>query len=108
MPRKSTKRVKRHPKCVPPKGVRMLHVRNPKTGRWKELPWGDFDFEPKPAEVFFGMVGVDGDVKVWVAECDCKIHAECPASKGLDKACELFEGFVLLERVPPAKLKGRK
>jgi hypothetical protein len=51
----------------------------------------------KPGEVFYGVE--NDQPKVWVSACTCKIHVECPASKGLDKACSVFDGFVMLERL---------
>ena len=108
-----SRNTKKHPLCRPPQGATNVFRRDPKTGRWLKD-------DGKPGEVFFGSVRVvlkdavrnvkseNDEPKVWVSECSCKIHGECPASIGLNKACEVYEGFVLLERVPPAKLKGRK
>jgi hypothetical protein len=66
------------------------------TGHWRKVKAKEVI---EPAEVFFGVY--NDEKIVWVAECTCEIHALCPASKGLDKACSVYDGFVLLERVKP-------
>jgi hypothetical protein len=92
---------KKHPLCRPPKGavdVRRLE----RTGRFSHMN----AIEPtEPGLAFFGVakeeLGKPEDeqqVSVWVANCDCKIHADCPASKALDKACAIYDGASLVRR----------
>lgn len=42
----------------------------------------------------------------WVATCNCKTHGECPASRALDKACDLWDGASLI-RLPPYERKPK-
>lgn len=92
--------MKNHPLCRPPKGA--IDVRRlGSNGRFK------ID-DGTPGLAFFGIAmqdvkaksaaTVDENVSVWVANCDCKIHGECPASKALDKACAIYDSASLVRR----------
>jgi hypothetical protein len=89
--------LKKHPLCRPPSGAIDVRKLFP-NGRWKAD-------DGKPGLAFFGISKEDAEwpederqASAWVAHCDCKIHAECPASKALDKACLIYDGASLVRR----------
>lgn len=101
--------MRNHPLCRPPKGA--IDVRRlGSNGRFK------ID-DGTPGLAFFGIAmqdvkaksaaTVDENVSVWVANCDCKIHGECPASKTLDKACAIYDSASLVRRPASRSVASR-
>lgn len=76
-----------HPLCRPPKGSH--DVRALRNGRWRD------DDGETPTFVFFGLEQPDDgspmqSATVWVAKCSCALWADCPASKALAKASDIY------------------
>lgn len=94
--------MKNHPLCRPPQGA--IDVRRlGGNGRWKQD-------DGSPGLAFFGLVPTasdEEDAAAWVANCNCKVHAECPASRALDKACMIYDGASLVRVRAVAKRKRK-
>lgn len=91
-----------HPLCRPPKGATEV-LRLKENGRW-------IKDDGEPGLAFVGLSGritntvtneitaENVDASAWVASCNCKVHGECPASKALNKACDVYDGASLVRR----------
>lgn len=124
---------RKHPLVLPPSNtplrpVDQLSYLSPETGRWRILASRTRKTGIVPALAWVGqmyvglinrrgLIGVDVDKSAtlvtdeyasfaWVATCTCKTHGECPASRALDKACELWDAASLV-RLPPYERKSK-
>lgn len=86
---------KSHPLCRPPsRADGILRLRD--DGRW-------VNDDHKPGLAFIGVPHYKPTCPVptaeaWVANCSCVVHADCPASKALNKACAIYDGASLVRR----------
>lgn len=102
----------KHPLITPPDGAFDLHFLSATTNRWRKIPTTSGTLVAYPADhpdrialAWVGKIENEGTF-AWVATCSCKTHGECPASRALDKACDLWDGASLI-RLPPYERKSK-
>lgn len=94
----------KHLLVSPPAGAFDLYFLSAFTNRWRKA--GTLDPAATPALAWIGKIENEGAF-AWVATCSCKTHGECPASRALDKACDLWDGASLI-RLPPYERKSKR
>jgi hypothetical protein len=116
----------KHPLVLPPMSAFNLSYLSVETNRWRiyasrtrsddaglpQLAWVGTTsaLDPSASDPIphkrGAIVTMPTSAYAWVATCSCKTHGECPASRALDKACDLWDGASLV-RLPPYERKSK-
>lgn len=93
--------LKPHPMVLPPRGATNLY-RLGVSGRWREI---DADEPKEPAHAYIGILDDEG--YAWVAHCKCVVHANCPLSSALNRACHEWDS-ASVQRRPVANVNRKR